>query len=141
MGLEENKQVVRRFVEDIFVRGRADAVDELVADDFVAHTWPSTGDPKGDLKRAMERVAMGLADPVFEIEDMIAEADRVAVRLTASATQVGPFMGMEPSGRRYTIGEIHIFRVRGNQVVEHWHQFDQTGLLRQLGASPGSGPS
>ena len=141
MGIEEHKEVVRRFVEEIFVQGSFEAVDELLADDFVGHTWPSTGDPKGDLRRAMERVAMGLADPVFEIEDMIAEADRVAVRLTASATQVGPFMGMEPSGRRYTIGEIHIFRVRGNQVVEHWHQFDQMGLMRQLSASPGSGPS
>jgi steroid delta-isomerase-like uncharacterized protein len=141
MGLEDNKQVVRRFVEEIFVGGRVGAVDELVADDFVAHTWPSTGDPKGDLKRAMERVAAGLADPAFDIEDMIAEGDRVAARLTASATQVGPFMGMPPTGRRYTIGEIHIFRVRGGQVVEHWHQFDQMGLMRQLGASPEAKPA
>lgn len=137
MGVEENKDVVRRFVEEIFVRGRPEAVDELVAEDFVAHTWPSTGDPRGDLKRAMERVSAGLADAAFEIEDMIGEDDRVAVRLTASATQVGPFMGIPPSGRRYSIGEIHIFRVRGGQVVEHWHQFDQVGMMRQLGASPG----
>jgi steroid delta-isomerase-like uncharacterized protein len=139
MSLEENRALVRRFVEEIFVRGRVEAVDELVADDFVGHTWPSTGDPKADLKRAMERVAAGLADPAFEIEDTIAEGDRVAVRLTASATQVGPFMGMPPSGRRYTIGEIHIFRIRDGKVVEHWHQFDQMGLMRQLGVSAPSG--
>lgn len=139
MGLEENKALVRRFVEEIFVGGREAAVDELVAEDFVAHTWPSTGDPRGDLKRAMERVATGLADAAFTIEDMIAEGDRVAVRLTASATQVGPFMGLPPSGRRYTIGEIHVFRVRDGMVVEHWHQFDQMGLMRQLGALPGGG--
>jgi steroid delta-isomerase-like uncharacterized protein len=138
MGLDEDKAVVRRFVEEILVRGRPEAVDELVAEDFVAHTWPSTGDPRGDLKRAMERVAAGLADADFTIEDMIAEGGRVAVRLTARATQVGPFMGLPPSGRRYEIGEIHIFRVRGGRVVEHWHQFDQLGMLRQLGALPGS---
>ncbi len=138
MGLEENKAVVRRFVEAIFERGDAAAVDELVAEDFIAHTWPSTGDPRGDLKRAIERVAGGLADSSFVLEDMIAEGDRVAVRLTASATQVGPFMGLPPSGRRYTIGEIHIFRVRDGRVVEHWHQFDQLGLMRQLGAMPGT---
>ncbi|HYM84268.1 MAG TPA: ester cyclase, partial [Candidatus Dormibacteraeota bacterium] len=105
---------------------------------FVGHTWPSTGDPRGDLKRAMERVAAGLSEARFDVEAMIAEGDQVAVRLMASATQVGPFMGMPPSGRRYTIGEIHWFRVRDGRIVEHWHQFDQLGLMRQLGASPGS---
>jgi steroid delta-isomerase-like uncharacterized protein len=138
MASHTEKAVVRRFVEEIFVAGRIEAVDELVAPDFVAHTWPSTGDPRGDLKRAMERVAAGLADADFTIEDMIAEGDRVAVRLTARATQVGPFMGLPPSGRRYEIGEIHIFRVRDGRVVEHWHQFDQLGLMRQLGALPAS---
>lgn len=137
MDTEANKALVRRFIDEIFVRGNADAVDDLVASDFVPHTWPSTGDGRGDLKRAMARVAAGLRDPVFMIDDMIAEGDRVAVRLTASATQTGTFMGIEPSGRSYTIGEIHVFRIRDGQVVEHWHQFDQVGLMRQLGASPG----
>ena len=45
-------------------------------------------------------------------------------------------MGMPPSGRRYEIEEIHLFRVRDGQVVEHWHQFDQMGMMRQLGAGP-----
>jgi steroid delta-isomerase-like uncharacterized protein len=135
--LNENKALVRRFIDQIFVQGRPEAVDELLADHFVAHTWPSTGDGKGDLKRAIERVSMGLADSRFTIEDMIAEGDRVAVRVTARATQVGEFMGLPPSGKTYAIGEIHIFRIQDGKVTEHWHQFDQLGLLRQLGAMPG----
>ncbi len=138
MGLEENKALVRRFVDEIFVNGREDAVDELVDERFVGHTWPSTGEPRDDLKRTMRRLAGTLADVSFEIDDMIAEGDEVAVRLTASATQVGEFMGMAPSGRRYSIGEIHVFRVRDGKIVEHWHQFDQLGLMRQLGALPGA---
>ncbi len=137
MTLEDNKALVRRFIDEIFVEGRLDAVDELLADDFVGHTWRSTGDGKGDLKRAIERVGQGLADARFVVEDMIAEGDRVAVRVTASATQVGEFMGLPASGRTYTIGEIHIFRIRDGRVTEHWHQFDQMGLMRQLGAMPG----
>src|SRR4051794_39164610 len=99
MTVEENKAIVRRFVEEIFVQGRHATVDELVADDFTAHTWPSTGDPKADLKRAIDRAAQALAEARFTIEEMIGEGDRVAVRLTTSAKQVGDFMGMKPSGK------------------------------------------
>ncbi len=139
MSTDDNKAVVRRFVEDVFVGGRPEAVDELLADDFVSHAWPSSGEGNGkaDLKAAMDRVAQGLADARFTIEDMIAEDDRVAVRLTASARQTGPFMGIPPSGKTYTVGEIHIFRVRGARLVEHWDQVDYLTMLRQLGAMPG----
>ena len=139
MTTEQNKAIARRFIDEIFVQGRKDAVDELLADDFVGHTWPSTGKPKDDLKAAIDRTSKGLADPVFTIEDVIAEGDRVAVRLTAAATQVGEMMGMPASGKRYEIGEIHIFRMRDGKVVEHWHQFDQMKMMQQLGAMPGEG--
>ena len=139
MTIEDNKALVRRFVDEIFVQGRPEAVDELLADDFVPHTWPFSGDGKADLKAAIERVSEGLSDPVFTIEDMIAEDDRVAVRLTAGARQTGPFMSMPPSDRSYSIGEIHIFRIREGKVTEHWHQFDGMGMMRQL-APPAAKP-
>jgi steroid delta-isomerase-like uncharacterized protein len=134
---DQNKALVRRFIDEIFVQGRTATVDELLADDFVAHTWPSTGHPKDDLKGAIERTSKGLSDVSFTIDDMIAEGDEVAVRLTARATQTGEMMGMPPSGKTYEIGEIHIFRVRDGKVTEHWHQFDQMGMMKQLGAMPG----
>lgn len=131
--IEQNKQLVRRFIDEVFVEGRHGAVDELLTDDFVPHTWPSTGDGKADLKAAIERVSQGLADPDFVVEDLIAEGDRVVARVSASATQVGEFMGVPASGRRYSIGEIHIFRLRDGRIAEHWHQFDGLGMMRQLG--------
>ena len=133
MSVDDNKAMVRRFVEEIFVRGNAAAVDELVAEDFVPHTWPYTGDGRADLKAAIERVHAGLADVAFRINDLVAEEDRVVARLTSAARQVGDFMGMPPSGRSYEIEEIHIFRLRDGQVVEHWHQMDAMGLMQQLG--------
>ena len=139
MTTDENKVTVRQFIDEIFVQGRTDAVDELLADDFVGHTWPSTGHPKDDLKAAIERTSKGLSDARFTIEDLIAEGDRVAVRLTAEATQTGELMGMPASGKRYSIGEIHIFRLADGKVVEHWHQFDQMAMMKQLGAMPGGG--
>jgi predicted ester cyclase len=68
---------------------------------------------------------------------MIAEGGEVAVRLTSHAVQVGEFMGLPPSGKAYTIGEIHIFRIRDGRVSEHWHQADFLGMMRQLGAIAG----
>lgn len=138
MTIEDNKALVRRFITEVFEQGRLESVDELVAEDFMPHTWPSTGAGREDLKQAMGRVSKGLADPVFTVDDIIAEGDRVAVRLTASARQVGEFMGMPASGRSYTIGEIHIFRVRDGRISEHWHQFDLAGMMRQLVGSAGS---
>ena len=135
--LDENKAVVRRFIDEVFVAGRAEAVDELVTDDFTPQTWGAMARGRDALKQAMERVARGLADVRMTVDDVIAEGDRVAVRLTSHARQVGEFMGMPPSDREYTIEEIHVFRVRDGRIAEHWHQADFLGMMRQLGATPG----
>jgi steroid delta-isomerase-like uncharacterized protein len=139
MTTHENEALVRRFIDEIFLHGRFDAVDELVAEDFTAHTWGPMPQGRDGLKAAIERVSAALSDAAMTIDDVIADGDRVAVRLTSSATQSGPFMGMPPTGRRYEIGEIHIFRIRDGRVVEHWHQADFLGMLRQLGMMPGGG--
>lgn len=137
--VEANKKIVQQFVREVLEQGNKPAVDELVAADFTSHSWPSSGDGRADLKAAIDRVAKALADPKFVIEDTVAEGDRVVVRVTASATQVGAFMGMPASGKRYSIGEIHIFRLRDGQLVEHWDQLDAMGMMKQLGGSTGTG--
>ena len=137
--LEQNKTLVRRFIDEVFLARDFGAADELLTDDFTPHTWGSMTPGKNGMKQAMERVSAGLSDTQMTVEDVIAEGDRVAVRLTSSAVQSGEFMGMPPSGKRYEIGEIHIFRVRDGRIAEHWHQADFMGMMRQLGAMPGSG--
>jgi predicted ester cyclase len=132
MSTETNKEVVRRFVNEVFVRLDPTAVDELVADDFESHSWPSKGNAKESLKATTQGMRNTLDEIRFEIDDLIAEGDRVAARLTAGARQIGPFMGIEPAGKSYEIGEIHIFRLRDGQIVEHWHQMDAMALMTQL---------
>ncbi|MBI5549287.1 MAG: ester cyclase [Deltaproteobacteria bacterium] len=135
--VERNKALVRRFVDEVFVKGSLEAVDELVADDFTPHTWPSVEDKAG-VKRAVEHVHAVLTQMSMTIEDLIAEGDRVAVRVTARGVQAGPFMGLPPSGKGYVVGEIHLFRLRAGKVVEHWHQADLLGMFQQLEADPRS---
>lgn len=136
--LDDNKALVRRFIGEIFERGNEAAVDELAAEEFESHALPSSGDGREDMRRAIERVHGGLADVEFTIEDMVAEGNRVAVRLRSSATHTGTFMGMPATGKHYSIEEIHLFRIDDGKVAEHWHQMDQMGLMKQLGAAPGS---
>src|SRR6188768_4252607 len=94
MNEKENKEIVRRFVDEVFVRLNSDAVNELVADDFESHSWASNGNDKAALKAATERMGDSLSDIRFDVEDLIAEHDRVVARLTASARQTGEFMGI-----------------------------------------------
>ena len=136
--LETEKALVRRFIDEIFVVGRPAAVDELIAPHAVFHTYPFGDDPRGGMRAAMGRMSAALSDVVFTVHELIAEGDLVCARLTTSATQTGPFMGMPATGRHYEIEELHLFRVRNSQVVEHWHQFDQMGLMHQLGAGQGA---
>jgi steroid delta-isomerase-like uncharacterized protein len=131
-----NKALVRRFIEEVFVASRPDAVDELVADDFTPHSWSGVGPGREPLKQAQQRISQGLADARMTIEEMIAEGDLVAVRLTSHGRHAGDFMGMPSSGKEYTIGEIHIFRIRDGKVAEHWREADMLGMLQQLGAMP-----
>jgi steroid delta-isomerase-like uncharacterized protein len=130
------KALVRRFIEEVFVASRPDAVDELVADDFTPHSWSGVGPGREPLKQAQQRISQGLADARMTIEEMIAEGDLVAVRLTSHGRHAGDFMGMPSSGKEYTIGEIHIFRIRDGKVAEHWREADMLGMLQQLGAMP-----
>ena len=130
--LEANKGVALRFIEGVFIDQDPKAVDELAADDFAAHTFGDLPPGREPLKQAMRRAGEGVSDARFEIHDVIAERDRVAVRLTTHARHTGTFMGVEPSGNEYSIDEIHIFRVADGKVLEHWHEFDKAGLMQQL---------
>ena len=135
MGTQENKVLVRRFIDEVFVKGNPDAVDKLVTTDFTPHSWGKMPSGIEPLKQAIRRVHAGLTDVSFKIEDMIAEEDRIAVRVTAHGTHTGEFMGMPATGKAYTISETHIFHVRDGKIAEHWRDADMLGMMQQLGAS------
>jgi steroid delta-isomerase-like uncharacterized protein len=133
---EANKLLARRFVKEVFEDCRPEAVDELVADDFTSHTWGPGGYSKDDLRGTAERMANLISDRYFTVDDVVAEGDRVTVRLTAAGTVVGDFMGVSAAGKSYTIGEIHFLRIAQGKIAEHWHQYDALGMMHQLGAKP-----
>ncbi len=106
-----SEALVSRFITDVFEQGRTDVVDQLVTPDFVSHPLPGAGPDV--MKQAISRVSTGLSDARFDIQDVVAEGDRVAVRLTSTATQVGEFMGMPPTGRSlHHRGDPHLPHLR-----------------------------
>jgi steroid delta-isomerase-like uncharacterized protein len=131
MSTETNKQIVRSFIERVYTDLDPSAVDELVADDFQWHTASGSND-KAFLRESTQRMGKALDEISFDVDDLIAEGDRVAARVTSRARQIGEFMGMPASNKSYEIGEIHIFRLRDGQIVEHWHEIDAMGLMAQL---------
>jgi predicted ester cyclase len=70
------------------------------------------------------------------IEDMLAEGDRVAVRLTARGTHTGEFMGIPPTGKQVTVTGTVICRIAEGKIQEDWFNSDALGLLQQLGVIP-----
>jgi predicted ester cyclase len=84
----------------------------------------------------MARVSQGLSDHWMRIDDVIAEGDKVAVRLRSHARHTGTFMGLPATGREYTITETHVFRIADGKVAEHWRDADMLGLMQQLGGLP-----
>jgi steroid delta-isomerase-like uncharacterized protein len=138
MSEDENKAVVRRFVRQVFEELRPEAVDALVADDFVWHRPDGGAGDKQFLRESTARMGAALTNIHFVIDDELADGDRVAVRLTARATAQSALPGVpDAAGRSYSIEEIHIFRLRDGKVVEHWHQYDALGQQRQLSGEGG----
>jgi len=140
MVVEENKAKVRRLVEQLVNKGDLAVVDEIFASTFVNHS-PATGttpDRQG-IKQYITTVRSAFPDYHNVIEDLIAEGDRVAVRVICRGTHRAEFMGIAPTGKTVEFSAVSIFRFAGGKVVERWNNTDNLSLLQQLGMVPKSG--
>jgi steroid delta-isomerase-like uncharacterized protein len=142
---EANKALVRRFYEEVWVRGNLDAADEVFADDYVRHDLRATEavpGPDGQ-KRIAADFRAAFPDLSFTVDLLLAEGDLVAGRWTARGTHLGAWGGLPPTGRRMTFSAINVFRFSDGKVVELWNHRDDLGLMEQLGAPvhAGAAPS
>jgi steroid delta-isomerase-like uncharacterized protein len=133
---EENKKLVREIFEQAWNQGNFTLLEENLAADYVGHSPPK--DIEGPEGGKQFITMMRHAFPGFEyiIEDEIAEGDRVVNRWTARGTHRGPFQGLPPTGRQFSIAGIGIYRVANGKLVEGWTSADLLGLMGQLGALP-----
>lgn len=137
MSTEANKAIVVQLYEEVWNCGNLDLADKLIAPQAVTHDPHlspfAPGGPQG-LKAAVTMRRRAFPDDHHTIEDLIAEGDKVVARLTHSGTHQGAFFGLPPTGKHISMTSIHIFRFTDGQLVEHWANRDDLGLLQQLGA-------
>jgi len=134
---EQNKAVVRRFFEEAWNKGNLAVLEETYAADVVSHN-SAPGLPAG-IEGAKLFLGMYLAafpDTQMEIEDQVAEGDKVVTRWAASGTHKGELMGIPASGKPVKVTGITIDRLESGKIVEEWGTFDQLGMLQQIGAVP-----
>ena len=131
---DANKATLRRFLDEAFSKGNLAAVDELIADIFVDHSPPPdiSGDKAG-MKQIVKLFRSAFPDMRVTVEDMIAEGDKVAVRVVTRGTHKGELMGIAPTGRSVTINEQHIVQFANGKITEHWGVEDNLGMMQQLG--------
>jgi steroid delta-isomerase-like uncharacterized protein len=138
---EENKGIVRQQEEELFTQGNLDAGDEVYAPDYVGHDPSISEDVRGlqAAKRAAAEYRQAFPDLRVSVEDLIAEGDRVAARLRFRGTHLGELDGIAPTGRRVDCTGIVLSRIEGGKIAEDWANFDDLGMMRQLGLIPEPG--
>jgi len=130
---EENKALMRRFMEEGLNKHNIALIDEYFAEGFVNHS-PMLGqapDREG-LKKAFELYFESCPDLQFIIEDMIAEEDKVVLRVTTRGTNTGPLMGVPPTNRKFEFSTISIVHISNKRITERWNVQDTFGMLQQL---------
>jgi steroid delta-isomerase-like uncharacterized protein len=136
MSTEENKAVVRRYIEEWNKQNPA-GVEELVALEWVAHgTPPGISPDLAGLRQAFPAFFTAFPDLHFVVEDLIAEGDKVVARVTMRGTHHGDFMGIPPTGKQVSWTGIDIERIEAGKFVEGWANTDDLGLMQQLGVIP-----
>ncbi len=141
MQTSDSRDLARRFT-DAWDEGDLNALDELLAEDFVDHD-PVPGQDAGREGYKQVTSAFFAAFPDLRVrnEDVIAEGDKAVLRWTARGTHQGELMGISATGRTVTLKGIDVIRVAEGRIAERWGEFDALGMLQQLGAFPPSEPA
>jgi len=134
MSAEENRVLIRRLVEEVYNGNDLDVLDELVAQDMVNHSAvPEHQHGIGGFRHVNRWVRDAFSGAHYRIDDMIAEGDTVACRLTLSGTHDGEFRGNPPTGTRLPVDHVHWHCAADGKLVERWAARDDLGAAQQLG--------
>jgi len=128
------RQVIDRYFEELFNRGKVELIDELLHPDYVNHS-PSPGLPPGraGVRIVVEALRKGFPDLSYSVEDVVVGDDAVAVRVKMRGTHAGDLFGIAPTRRSIEVSQITIERFKDGRIIEHHRVTDELTMMRQLG--------
>ena len=129
---ESNKAVIRQLL-DLYNQGALDEWDGLVSPDYTHHNNDADL-TLAQFKRGAAWLRAGMPDFHLVIEDMLAEADKVAVRFVGRGTHLGSLYGETPTARSVALHGMVVYRLRDGAVMEDWETADEHDLMKQIGA-------
>ena len=134
---QENKALMQRWFDEVWTRGRATAIREMVTDDVIIHGlsdtsgMPVTGVAAFDAFHSQFRSAF--PDITITVEDLIAEGDKVVARCSVRAKHTGDSLGFAPTHADVEFNGIAIARISDGRIAEAWNTFDFLTMNQQLG--------
>ena len=129
----ENKVLIRRWFEEVWNRGRANAIDEMLAGPAMIHGLGPQAMNVSAFKQFHTRYRSAFPDVRIQVDDVIAEGDKVAVRWSGTGTHQSDSLGFAASGNAVRFRGMTIGRVENGKLVEGWNVFDELGMLQQCG--------
>lgn len=135
---EDNRALIERWFEEVWNKGREEAIDELFASDGVAHGLADdAGEPlRGpeNFKPFYRKFREAFPGVRVTVEDTVTEGDKVAARCVVRGRHEGEGLGLAATSRDVNFSGICIVRIRDGQIAEAWNSFDFLSMFRQLGA-------
>jgi len=135
MSIDHVKTLVTRYFEEVWNQGRVDVLDELLTPDYRNHS-PSIPNPRpgpADLKPIVMAMRAGLPDLHYEVLDLIATPEKVAVYVRLTGTHTGTLFGIAATGRTIDVRQMQIEWLEDGRISQHWRVTDELTLMRQLG--------
>lgn len=134
-----NKAIVRLYKVDILNSRDVDALDDVVALDYLDHAaFPGQVPGREGLKQRVT-ILVNALDPQWTIHDTIADRDLVVVRWSLAGTHRGEFLGIPPTGKSLTMNGIDTYRIEDGKMAEHWNVVDMLAFYQQIGLIPAPG--
>lgn len=139
---DQNKRLARRALDEVFAGGNLRAIDEIFHPAFTNHeAGPHTPPGPEGLNVTVEWLHASFSDLHYDIQDEITEGDKVVVRLIARGRHTGAFLGRPPTGKTFSVQQIHIYRIADGRIIEHWACRDDLDQGIQLGLIPVGRPA
>jgi steroid delta-isomerase-like uncharacterized protein len=136
MATDENKALLRRFI-DLWSTGNVALADEFVRTDLLDHTLlPGLPPGLAGFKLMVRGYRAAFPDLRVTIDDLLAQGDKAAARVTFRGTQRGEFQDIPPTGKSITMSAIALLRFKDGAVVEQWAVLDRLSMLTQVGVAP-----